>query len=69
MKNVLKREYNGFFAVIVIFFTLDTVGEVFLKGRIEFDVGWLVMLGVGFIIWLVLRSLKKYTTILNVEGR
>lgn len=66
-KNVLRREYNGFFAVIVVFFILDTVGEVFLKGHVEFDVSWL--LGVGFIIWLVLRYLKKYTTILNVKGR
>lgn len=68
-KNVLRREYNGFFAVIVVLFILETVGEVFSKGRLEFDLGWIIILGIGFVIWVVLRSLKKYTTILNVEGR
>lgn len=69
MKNVLRREYNGFFAVILVFFILETVGEIFAEGQFEFDLGWLIILGVGFIIWLILRSLKKYTAILNVEGR
>lgn len=69
MRNVLKREYNGFFAVIVVLFILKTVGEIFAEGRLEFDIGWLILLGIGFIIWVILRSLKKYTTILNIEGR
>lgn len=68
-KNVLRREYNGFFAVIVAFSFLETVGEIFAEGRLEFDIGWAALLGIGFIVWMVLRSLKKYTTILNVEGR
>lgn len=68
-KNALRREYNGFFAVIATLFAFETFGELFSEGRLEFDPGWLLLLGVGFGIWLTLRSLKKYTTILNVEGR
>lgn len=68
-KNVLRREYNGFFVIPVVFFILETVGEIIVKGRLEFDLGWLILLGISFIIWIVLRSLRKYTTILNVQGR
>ena len=69
LRNVLKREYNGFFAVIVVMFILETVGEIYAEGEFDFDLGWLLLLGVGFIVWLVLRSLKKYTTLLHVDGR
>jgi protein-S-isoprenylcysteine O-methyltransferase Ste14 len=69
LRNVLKREYNGFFAVIVVMFILETVGEIYAKGEFDFDFGWLLLLGVAFIVWLGLRSLKKYTTVLHVDGR
>lgn len=68
-KNVLRREYNGFFAVIVSMFLLETLGEIVLKGRMEFDWGWIVGVSVGFLIWITLRTLKKRTTVLDVVGR
>jgi protein-S-isoprenylcysteine O-methyltransferase Ste14 len=68
-KNVLRREYNGFFAVIVVMFFLETVGEIFAEGQFDFDLGWVLLLGFSFLIWLVLRSLKKHTKLLNVDGR
>jgi protein-S-isoprenylcysteine O-methyltransferase Ste14 len=69
LKNVLKREYSGFFAVIAALFGMETVGEIFAEGRLEFDTAWLIILGTGFVVWMILRSLKKYTTVLDVEGR
>jgi protein-S-isoprenylcysteine O-methyltransferase Ste14 len=69
LRNVLKREYNGFFAVVVTIFILKTVGGIFTEGRLEFDLGWIFLLGISFVVWLTLRTLKKHTTILNVEGR
>ena len=69
LKNVLRREYNGFFAVIVSLFILEIVGELFSRGRFEFDLGWILLVSIGFIVWLTLRTVKKYTSILNVEAR
>lgn len=69
VRNVLRREYNGFFAVIVVLSILETVGDLFATGRVVFDSWRIIILAVGFVIWVTLRSLKKYTTILNVEGR
>lgn len=68
-RNVLKREYNGFFAAILTFFIFETVGDLFSQGRLEFDLWWILLLGFGFIVWITLRTLKKHTSILDVEGR
>lgn len=69
LRNVLRREYNGFFAIIIVMFILEIVGDLFVEGEIHFDLGWEVLLSAGFIVWLILRTLKKYTTLLKVEGR
>jgi len=50
-------------------FVLETFGELAVEGRFEFDLGWVLLMGIGFIVWLTLRTLKKHTTILNVDGR
>lgn len=68
-KNVLRREYNGFFAVIVSLFLLETLGELITKHRLEFDWGWIVALAFGFVVWMTLRTLKKRTRLLDVDGR
>ena len=69
LRNVLKREYNSFFLIILILFILETIGDLLVQGKFDFDLGWLLLLGIGFVVWFVLRSLRKYTTVLNVEGR
>ncbi len=69
LRNVLRREYNGFFAVIVVLFVLEVAGDVVAENKIEVDLMWTVLLGVGFIVWMALRTLKKKTTLLDVEGR
>lgn len=71
LKNVLRREYNGFFAVVLCMFVLEAVGDMFLSDsiRISIDTEWQIALIVSFVVWLVLRFLKKYTAVLNVKGR
>jgi protein-S-isoprenylcysteine O-methyltransferase Ste14 len=68
-RTVLKREYNGFFAIIVVLFILEVAGYLVGKHNFEVDLFWVVMLGAAFVIWIVLRTLKKRTNLLNVEGR
>lgn len=73
LKNVLKREYNGFFAIFISFALLDI-----LKNFIHFGFTtygdllspfWMVALVFAFTVFIVLRSLKKYTKVLDVKGR
>jgi protein-S-isoprenylcysteine O-methyltransferase Ste14 len=73
MRNVLKREYNGFFAVFVSFALLDAMKKWVHFGYFDWKTVlspfWLYALIGSFIVFIILRSLKKYTSILNVVGR
>jgi len=73
LRNVLKREYNGFFAVFLSL-TLVSSGKNYAHDGWQ---GWDVLIEpfwmwstVGaFVVFITFRSLKRYTRILHVEGR
>ena len=69
LKNVLKREYNGFFAVIAVLFAFRVVANFVVEHRFEIAPWWVMTLAIGFAAWVALRTLKKKTHILDVEGR
>jgi protein-S-isoprenylcysteine O-methyltransferase Ste14 len=78
MRNVLKREYNGFFAVFVCFAWVDMLHgfrETGLNARF-FSVPfsglqqfWAIALAVACGVFVLLRTLKKTTKVLDVAGR
>ncbi|MCR5859878.1 isoprenylcysteine carboxylmethyltransferase family protein [Mesorhizobium sp. J428] len=68
-RNVLRREYSGFFAIIVAVVAIDYAHEAFGEGEVGIDVAWAAFLLSGATIYVVLRSLKKHTRVLAVEGR
>ena len=68
-KNILKREYTTFFLLILCFGLLDFAGKIFSQGRIKIDMFWITLSVMGFIVYIILRTLKKKTNILKVEGR
>lgn len=68
-RNVLRREYNGFFAIVLTFFVLEVRGDFAVEGRFQVDPGWLILLVLSLIIWAVLRTLKRKSSVLDVEGR
>ncbi len=69
IKNILKREYSGFFGTIFSFAYINFIKNYFFDGQIWLDVKWQIALAAGLLIMLTLRSLKKYTRVLNTEGR
>ena len=68
-RNVLKREYNGLFASIVSFALLNLSSNWLVTGRLYLDPLWQVILIAGGIQFVVLRTLKKSTRVLDLEGR
>ncbi|HEY3856844.1 MAG TPA: isoprenylcysteine carboxylmethyltransferase family protein [Verrucomicrobiae bacterium] len=68
-RTVLQREYNAFFMIISAFFLLDLVGDSITERRFKIDVGWFIVFVGGFVIFATLRTLKKRTHLLTVEGR
>lgn len=73
IKNVLKREYNGFFALFLSFGLINGMKNYrdFRLWELEYilDPIWRWSVPAAFLVFLVLRTLKKKTRVLNVEGR
>jgi protein-S-isoprenylcysteine O-methyltransferase Ste14 len=68
-RTVLQREYNAFFLIVSVFFVLDLVGDSITEGRLKIDPTWFIIFISGFLIFAALRTLKKRTGLLTVEGR
>jgi protein-S-isoprenylcysteine O-methyltransferase Ste14 len=69
IKNVLKREYNSFVNIFVIFIVLDVFRNYFLSERIYLTKMWIWLFVAGGLIWLIVRTIHKQTKWLEVEGR
>jgi protein-S-isoprenylcysteine O-methyltransferase Ste14 len=69
VKNVLKREYNSFINIFLIFTLLDLFRNYFLSERIYLTNMWIYLTVSALIIWLVVRIILKLTRWLDVEGR
>lgn len=69
LKNVLRREYNGFFAVVLTLFVLEVLGDLVSQGDLQVDALWTWILATSVTLWIVLRTIKRHTKWLNVGGR
>lgn len=69
LRNVLRREYNNAFSVVLAMFLLDTASDSMAEHRFDPGHWWLIALAAGFVAWFVLRTLKRHTELLRVEGR
>lgn len=68
-RNVLKREYTAFFEICLVFPVLDLAAQYIIRGEYHLNWFWFAFLAVGFMVYLTLRTLKKTTRILHVDGR
>jgi len=66
LKKVLRQEKDGLVAIAVLFALFNLIGEAVEK---ELDFTLLVGATLVGVIYLILKYLKKYTRILNQEGR
>lgn len=55
--------------IIIVLFIFEVAGDLVAEQEFEIDLYWVVILSVGFVVWVVLRTLKKKTNLLNVAGR
>ena len=69
LKTVLKREYSSFLATIFSFVYMQTLINYFNEEKIIINTNMWIVLITAISITLILRTLKKYTSILNQEGR
>jgi protein-S-isoprenylcysteine O-methyltransferase Ste14 len=69
LRNVLRREYSGFFGLIATFVVLEIVSDFAATGGFEWDRLWGAIFAASLVVYVVLRTLKRQTRILHVEGR
>jgi protein-S-isoprenylcysteine O-methyltransferase Ste14 len=69
LKSVLRREYSGFIATVAGFVFVDIVRDWMLMPTFKFNMNYAWVFGIGLLITLVLRTLKKNTKILEEDGR
>jgi protein-S-isoprenylcysteine O-methyltransferase Ste14 len=68
-RTVLQREYNAFILITGVFFVFDVIGDCFAERRWHVGYGWFSVFIASFVIFATLRTLKKRTRLLQVEGR
>jgi protein-S-isoprenylcysteine O-methyltransferase Ste14 len=68
-RSVLRREYSSVMQVALWFFVLDTLADSLMERRLVLEPAWLAVLGVGTAIYVVLRTLKRRTAVLDAPGR
>jgi protein-S-isoprenylcysteine O-methyltransferase Ste14 len=69
LRHVIKREYNGVFAIVFGMFFLEAARTAGLGAPAWNTLTWQVGLGGSVAVFLFLRFLKKRTRLLHVEGR
>ena len=69
VRTVLRREYSGLMGIVFAFFILESVENYAVWNRIVLDVDLTIALLVAVLLFLVLRGLKRNTSLLNVSGR
>lgn len=73
LRKVMRREYHAFFLIVSAFFLVGLVSDFFQGepiGQWPTDDGeWLLAFLVGAIVFVVLRAIKKRTTLLQVKRR
>lgn len=68
-RNVLRREYSGLAGIIICFYLLELYTQVREHDRWEVHPVWSVILLLGVVAYVTLRTLKKKTRLLAIEGR
>jgi len=76
LRNVIKREYPGFFGIVFFFTLYDILVMFFNEPGFSIDGFWtqikpvqMYFFGTGAAIYVIIRILVKATKLLDVEGR
>lgn len=67
IKKVFRQEYSGLFGLVSAFFLLEVCEHLAVEHKVYFEPLWLAIGGIGLAIYITLRSLKKYSRLLDTE--
>ncbi len=70
IKKILKKEKNGVAALFLLFYVFEIVGEYVRWGSFAFKpTFWFWGFAISTVVYLILKIIKKYTSVLDEEGR
>jgi protein-S-isoprenylcysteine O-methyltransferase Ste14 len=65
LRAVLRREYSAVFGIAAAFFLLDVAEHVAADRALYVDPSWTILLVLGGVTYMLLRMLKKHTSVLK----
>ena len=68
-KNALKREYTTQLQIFAGFFVLDVAADLLSGPYFEIETPWAVLLAISIVAYLVIRHMKRHTTVLDAKPR
>ena len=69
LRSVLRREYSGLLGIVVCFYLLEIGAHWVFYSKPDVHPVWHVVFLSGAAAWVTLRTLKKTTSVLAIEGR
>ncbi|HEX8245969.1 MAG TPA: isoprenylcysteine carboxylmethyltransferase family protein [Longimicrobium sp.] len=69
LRTTLRREYSGLFALVILFTAEVLEWRWFASGRLIADPVWLPAAAGSAVLYVTLRTLKRRTRVLHVDGR
>lgn len=69
LRNVLRREYSALALIVLLHASVEQAEHWFIERRLVFEPVWFALLMTAVTAYVVLRWLKKHTSVLTVAGR
>ncbi|TWT47172.1 Isoprenylcysteine carboxyl methyltransferase (ICMT) family protein [Botrimarina hoheduenensis] len=69
LRNVLKREYTGLALVVVLHTGIEALEHFVIERNVPIETFWVTLLATTGVAYFVLRSLRRHSKVLQVEGR
>ncbi len=63
-KMVLRREYCGLLGMLATFFALATLSDSIVENRLVIEPFWMVAAILGLVVYILLRTIRKHTSLL-----
>lgn len=69
LRTVIRRENPGLFGIITVFFALEAYERLVVERQFIIEPVWTSVFLTGAAVYLIVRTLKRRTNLLTVEGR
>ncbi len=69
LRNIIKREYHGFYAIIMTMVIMLLASSVFMGDGFHLSIHWQRIFWTSTVIYIIVRLIHKKTEWLNVDGR